>query len=557
MGLREENTVPVGWNGIRHLGILGVVFLSFPAQAEYTMGHTSMSDLSPTERAARLSPGVWMPPPEVLAALPTEEPAPSRATYPARLDWHDMDEQDWCSPVRNQGSCGACWAFGTIAAMEAAINIHLGQPDYDMNLSEQAMVSCGTWGGSCEDGGMSEQVLPYAEDPGIPDEACFTYSASDEDCDRRCADYASRSVRVADYGMMYPIISGLNEENLKARLLDGPLAVTMNVPDDLTFDRYTGGVYEHDCPGTFATNHIVSLVGWDDATDAWIAKNSWGKNWGMDGYFHIQRGSSCFATLSAYWLTIDPASLPVRRATLCAPAAPRVFDLPVDGKGVQALTFKDCGDFALEWQASSDRSWLTVSPTDGSLDAGASATVDLHVDATGLSGTQTGHINIHSSGGFASVLVLLTVAGGAEETTTDVVDEIEADAGDAITVETADGSLDVVDNVEDLAIEVVSDGSDDQEREGIEEMLQPDGLPDEQTEPTKDDGESTGIKDLSTGSETGSTGTDSPIDTEPDRASSGGCRADAGVAPVTGLVTCGLILLLMTMLMALHRRGTA
>ena len=72
---------------------------------------------------------------------------------PDHFDWRDKDGQDWMTPVKNQGSCGSCWAFSAVGVVEPEYNIAYGNPDLDLDLSEQYLVSdCCTSCGSCGGG---------------------------------------------------------------------------------------------------------------------------------------------------------------------------------------------------------------------------------------------------------------------------------------------------------------------------------------------------------------------------------------------------------------------
>lgn len=400
------------------------LFLSVPllAHAAWIKGHTGKSDLSPSERAALLSPGIWMPPAEVLLNAPLPQSEAPKAALPAKLDWHDKDGADWCSPVRDQGHCGACWAFGSVAVMEAMVNIYLGDPTYDIDLSEQSLVSCGTLG-SCASGGMTEEVWIHAKSEGVPDEACFPYEASDVSC-ARCSDYAARSVKLSSYKFLYL----KSETVLKEELLNGPLAVTMTVYDD--FYDYNGGVYEHECGLFEATNHIILLVGWDDSDNSWIVKNSWNTDWGLDGYFKIKRGSSCLAK-TAYSGVIDPTTIGVTPGKLCASQSPLVFDLAANATGEKELPLQNCGGLAMDFTASTATSWLSLDPPSGRLEKSANATIKVRATAGALgSATQTGEILLKGNATTVKVPVVLSVLAEVTDGDTTEAESEAAPDGD-------------------------------------------------------------------------------------------------------------------------------
>ena len=84
-------------------------------------------------------------------------------TFPPSWDWRNAEHNgkvgDWCTPVRNQGSCGSCWAFSAIGALEAIINIREGSPYLDIDLSEQQLLSCPPDSGGCDGWSFHKLVI--------------------------------------------------------------------------------------------------------------------------------------------------------------------------------------------------------------------------------------------------------------------------------------------------------------------------------------------------------------------------------------------------------------
>jgi len=107
-------------------------------------------------------------------------------TFDPVLDWRNINGNDYTTPIRNQGSCGSCWAFAVCAAAEAVINVAENMPTLDINLSEQYLVStCCSWG-DC-DGGYVYYTFEFLQSNGIPDEACYPYRAANSPCNDRCS----------------------------------------------------------------------------------------------------------------------------------------------------------------------------------------------------------------------------------------------------------------------------------------------------------------------------------------------------------------------------------
>lgn len=243
---------------------------------------------------------------------PVYEPAPS--TLPTSFDWRDHSGGNWMTPVKDQGMCGSCWAFAAVGASEAAMNIANNDPQLDLNLSEQYLVSGCSGAGNCT-GGYTDRALDYIRISGIPDEACLPYldgnwdgcsygntcdssvctyytggNCSDFICSNRCINWSTR---------LYKIQNSVDLWNstgiLKQALVDyGPLTVSMNMDGYFNED----GIYT--CPDNFYTNHAVVIVGYDDPGGYWIVKNSWGLWWAEDGYFKVAYDNCAINRYAAY-----------------------------------------------------------------------------------------------------------------------------------------------------------------------------------------------------------------------------------------------------------------
>jgi hypothetical protein len=186
---------------------------------------------------------------------------------PSQWNWADQGK---VSPVANQRHCGACWAFATIAPLEAAILIDGGPVE---DLSEQALVSCNPWGWGCDGGWWAFDML---ESPGAALESCQPYSATNGNCNTGCA----HPYRIEDWAYVSSSDMPTVDQLKTAILLQGPVASGIHVSTAFSF--YKGGIWTLDEEGD--VNHGVALVGWDDAKGAWRIKNSWGTGWGEGGF---------------------------------------------------------------------------------------------------------------------------------------------------------------------------------------------------------------------------------------------------------------------------------
>lgn len=208
---------------------------------------------------------------------------------PPEWDWRDMEYNgisgDWCSPVKNQGGCGSCWAFSTLGMIEAQINIMEGSPDLDVDLSEQYLLSCPPDSGGCC-GWSCYEALEFLELSGgaIPED-CFPYQADDTiPCDEKCQNWVDFLIPIEDF----KYYRNVRIDDIKSKIISfGPVSASFKVYED--FNRYTGGVYRHSS-GEFEGYHAIVIVGYDDEMQCWICKNSWGEHWGEDGFFKIGYG---------------------------------------------------------------------------------------------------------------------------------------------------------------------------------------------------------------------------------------------------------------------------
>jgi len=245
---------------------------------DWTPGPTSMTRYTPEELDRMLGE---VTPPEIKrwSAQDAPLPFPLRRDLPGSYDWR---EHDGVTPARHQGPCGSCWIFAAIGAIESAILIHGGE---ETDLSEQQILSCLSGGWGCL-GGWTPHVWDYIAEYGAVSEACFPYEADDSvPCIEDQCDLVATCGSWAD---IPPII-----EALKTAVIEyGPIKTGMYAYDD--FHYYTEGCYEHE-DVTTAVNHSVLIVGWDDdacsGEGAWLVKNSWGEDWGENGFVWMKYGT--------------------------------------------------------------------------------------------------------------------------------------------------------------------------------------------------------------------------------------------------------------------------
>jgi predicted secreted protein len=194
-----------------------------------------------------------------------------------------------CTPVRDQGQCGSCWAFGTAGPLEQAILI---QDGLSKDLAEQYLVSCNTDGWGCDGGWWAhdyhEWKYPAGEPgPGAVYEADFPYTATDAPCNGPYIHHET----IADWVFIGSENGVPSTDAIKQAIVDhGPVSAAVCV--DSQFQAYTGGVFNPTFVWCFSVNHAIVLVGWDDGLGAWRLRNSWGPDWGEYGYMWIAYGKA-------------------------------------------------------------------------------------------------------------------------------------------------------------------------------------------------------------------------------------------------------------------------
>ncbi|KAL5797432.1 hypothetical protein ACOSQ2_002252 [Xanthoceras sorbifolium] len=198
------------------------------------------------------------------------------AAVPATMDWR---KKGAVTPIKNQGQCGSCWAFSTVAATEGINQLTTGKL---ISLSEQELVSCDTKGvdQGCE-GGLMEDG--FFKNHGINSEANYPYEAVDGTCNAKKE--ASHAAKITGY----ETVPANSESALLKAVAHQPISVSIDAGGS-SFQFYSSGVFTGDC-GT-ELDHGVTAVGYgttSDGTKYWLVKNSWGTSWGEEGYIRMQR----------------------------------------------------------------------------------------------------------------------------------------------------------------------------------------------------------------------------------------------------------------------------
>ncbi len=265
------------------------------SNAGWKARETSVSRLSPSEQKMKLGAEVDN---EVVFSF---APQKQRPAYPSSWDWRSKDGVNYMSNLMDQGRCGSCVAFAVIGALETQMNITYKTPTSPWAMSPQHLFSCG--GGGCETGWTVGSAMSFLKDDGVPEENCFPYvsglQGEDIACSKTCKDAGEKSFKISSWNQ--PTFIFNSSDKIKQALMSGPLVATLTVYEDFFF--YGSGVYKH-ATGDVAGGHAVMLVGWSDAEKAWIGRNSWGPNWGEEGYFKIAYSDSSGLGNSTYRMSL-------------------------------------------------------------------------------------------------------------------------------------------------------------------------------------------------------------------------------------------------------------
>lgn len=154
----------------------------------WSAGDTSQSKLKPSERRRRL--GSKLP----LLTDIKRRTASSSISLPSKLDWRDYNGVNYVTPVKEQGVCGACWAFATTAALESNRLIFQNDQTNNLDLSEQTLISCGN-AGNC-DAGAIDAASDFVSNYGLPPETCYPYQAEDGSCANTCPNWEENAYRI-------------------------------------------------------------------------------------------------------------------------------------------------------------------------------------------------------------------------------------------------------------------------------------------------------------------------------------------------------------------------
>jgi len=275
---------------------------------------------------------------------------------PSEFSWKNIDGKDYTTPAKSQGRCGSCGIFSAMGAFESVIKIREDRTDINPDLSEQYVLSCLpdaalVPGHGCS-GGMAymayKMMMETTEEGNFVNgalfESYFPYRASDDiPCSNKISGWDEKLVPILDCGQIsIGLDSPENREILKSLIMQkGPVAAYMQSPTNPNVFQ-TWGFNNHEPTDYYpykernleVLNHEIMMLGWkDDASIGnggyWICKNSWGNEWGYDGFYNIEYGA-LFTGYIIDWVDYDPNSFDWPD-TVYPPSSPQITG-PSNGK---------------------------------------------------------------------------------------------------------------------------------------------------------------------------------------------------------------------------------
>lgn len=248
-----------------------------------------------------------------LTPIDHQVPAALPDSFDAREQWPNCAS---IKEVRDQGSCGSCWAFGAVEAMTDRICI-VSKGAQNFHISAEDLVACCSECGFGCDGGFPQAAWSYYKDTGLvtggnynTKQGCEPYTLPSCDhhvngslppcqgeqptpqCESKCIpEYSTPFTKDKHFGSsVYSVRS--DQKQIETEIFtNGPVEAAFTVYAD--FLTYKTGVYQH-TSGSVLGGHAVKILGWgvEDSTPYWLVANSWNEDWGDKGFFKIRRGNN-------------------------------------------------------------------------------------------------------------------------------------------------------------------------------------------------------------------------------------------------------------------------
>ena len=228
-------------------------------------------------RQQRVNQGFLKPLPAILdkpVAAAAAAPTAAQGGTSASVDWRNRFGWPWLTLPKDQGGCESCWVFSAVGVVEAMVRVEHGY----WSLRSEGDVHDGL-GVKCAQTGGPATAFDWMKTNGVADPGCRAYEQTDHPVPPT-PDRDGRTVKLADY------VSLNNVADQKAWLdMVGPISACFSCYQDWETFGFTHqtGVYKHTPSSPLMGGHCIVIVGYDDARQAWLVRNSWGAGWGMTG----------------------------------------------------------------------------------------------------------------------------------------------------------------------------------------------------------------------------------------------------------------------------------
>jgi cathepsin C len=217
------------------------------------------------------------------------------------FDWRRKDDKNWLTPVVSQGDCGSCYTISTVHMLTARNRIHSGSTE-EPSFSVSFPLYCSEYTQGC-DGGYGFLQSKWTEDIGLVPESCAPFSTGGGSCQVLAGcdlsgsqgAHANKRYRASRHHYVGGYYGASDADSIKKELVErGPVVMSFEPKEDFMY--YKSGVYRSGAEKIHQeweqVDHAVLLIGYgvEEKHKYWTMQNSWGTDWGEDGYFRMERG---------------------------------------------------------------------------------------------------------------------------------------------------------------------------------------------------------------------------------------------------------------------------